>query len=446
MSHTTELETGNIRKLLWSFAIPAIIATAASSLYNVIDRMFIGQGVGAIALAGLGITLPVMNLATALGTLVGAGSGTLTSIKMGEKKLNDAQQILSNALILNIIISILFSVLALIFLDPILYLFGADEETIPYARDFIQIILIGNPITHIFFGLNSIMRASGYPTKAMVSVLMTVGCNLILAPLFLFVFHWGIRGAATATVISQFIGMIWVLAHFISKKNYIHFTKSAMRLDTSLIGSVFAIGLAPFVIHVCSSLVAILMNWRLIEYGGNLSVAAFGIVNSILALIITIVLGLAHGMQPIVGFNYGAKQMDRTMATYKLAVKWGSMVSIVGFAAVQLMPEYIARAFTDNQEVIRLTARAMRMCCGMVFIVGFQVVTSNFFQSIGKAKVSIFLALSRQIIFLIPFIILLPPVFGLDGAWWAMPCADLCAAIVTAMMLWIFLRRMKREE
>ena len=284
MSHTTELETGNIRKLLWSFAMPAIIATAASSLYNVIDRMFIGQGVGAIALAGLGITLPVMNLATALGTLVGAGSGTLTSIKMGEKKLNDAQQILSNALILNIIISILFSVLALIFLDPILYLFGADEETIPYARDFIQIILIGNPITHIFFGLNSIMRASGYPTKAMVSVLMTVGCNLILAPLFLFVFHWGIRGAATATVISQFIGMIWVLAHFISKKNYIHFTKSAMRLDTSLIGSVFAIGLAPFVIHVCSSLVAILMNWRLIEYGGNLSVAAFGIVNSILAL------------------------------------------------------------------------------------------------------------------------------------------------------------------
>ena len=442
MSHTTKLETGNIRKLLWSFAIPAIIATAASSLYNVIDRMFIGQGVGAIALAGLGITLPVMNLATALGTLVGAGSGTLTSIKMGEKKLTDAQQILSNALLLNIIISILFSVLALIFLDPILYLFGADKETIPYARDFIRIILIGNPITHIFFGLNSIMRASGYPTKAMVSVLMTVGCNLILAPLFLFVFHWGIRGAATATVISQFIGMLWVLAHFISKKSYIHFTRSAMRLDTSLIGSVFAIGLAPFVIHVCSSLVAIFMNWRLIEYGGNLSVAAFGIVNSILALIITIVLGLAHGMQPIVGFNYGAKQMDRTMDTYKLAVKWGSMVSIIGFAAVQLMPEYIARAFTDNQEVIRLTVRAMRMCCGMVFIVGFQVVTSNFFQSIGKAKVSIFLALSRQIIFLIPFIILLPPTFGLDGAWWAMPCADLCAAIVTALMLWVFLRRM----
>ena len=442
MSHTTKLETGNIRKLLWSFAIPAIIATAASSLYNVIDRMFIGQGVGAIALAGLGITLPVMNLATALGTLVGAGSGTLTSIKMGEKKLNDAQQILSNALLLNIIISILFSVLALIFLDPILYLFGADKETIPYARDFIRIILIGNPITHIFFGLNSIMRSSGYPTKAMVSVLMTVGCNLILAPLFLFVFHWGIRGAATATVISQFIGMLWVLAHFISKKSYIHFTRSAMRLDTSLIGSVFAIGLAPFVIHVCSSLVAIFMNWRLIEYGGNLSVAAFGIVNSILALIITIVLGLAHGMQPIVGFNYGAKQMDRTMDTYKLAVKWGSMVSIIGFAAVQLMPEYIARAFTDNQEVIRLTVRAMRMCCGMVFIVGFQVVTSNFFQSIGKAKVSIFLALSRQIIFLIPFIILLPPTFGLDGAWWAMPCADLCAAIVTALMLWVFLRRM----
>ena len=330
---TEDLGHGNIGKLLFTYALPAIIATTASSLYNVIDRIFIGQGVGPIALAGLGLTLPIMNLATAFGTLVGAGSAALVSIRIGEGRRKDATQILCNALILNIIISLLFSVIVLSFLDPILLLFGADAETLPYAKSFLQIILLGNIFTHILFGLNSIMRASGYPVKAMLSVIITVVCNVILAPFFIFMLRWGIQGAATATVISQFIGMCWVLVHFISEKSYIHFEKTEMRLEWRLIGDVFAIGLSPFFIHICTSLVAVIMNWRLIEYGGNMAIAAFGIIGSIQSLVITAILGLTHGMQPIVGYNYGAKKYDRAVRTFRLTVWCATAICAVGFVA-----------------------------------------------------------------------------------------------------------------
>ncbi|MBO4645372.1 MAG: MATE family efflux transporter [Bacteroidales bacterium] len=439
------LEYGNVSKLLFSFAMPAIIATAASSLYNLIDRMFIGQGVGSLALAGLGLTLPVMNVATGFGTLVGAGAGALVAIRMGEKKKDSATKILCNALLLNLIISIVFSIATLVFLDEILYLFGADQETLPYARDFLQIILAGNVITHLLFGLNSIMRSSGYPVKAMLSVLITVVCNLILAPLFIFGFRWGIRGAATATVISQFIGMCWVMAHFLNPRSFIHFERKSMRLDVRLALEIFSIGLSPFFIHTCSSLVNIFMNWQLKEYGGNMAIAAFGIVSVILSLLITIILGMTHGMQPIVGFNYGAGKSSRVLQTYWLTVRYATLVCAIGFVALMFVPQYIARAFTDSPEVVKLTARAMRICGAMMLLIGFQVVTSNFFQSIGKAKISVFLSLSRQIIFLLPFILLLPNWGGLDGVWGAMPAADLCSTGITALMLWLFLKKWKKE-
>lgn len=440
-TRTEKLGSGKIGWLLFTYALPAIIATTASSLYNVIDRIFIGQGVGAIALAGLGLTMPVMNLATAFGTLVGAGSAALVSIRIGEKRRKDATQILCNALILNIIISLLFSVIVLSFLDPILILFGADAETLPYAKSFLQIILLGNIFTHILFGLNSIMRASGYPVKAMLSVIITVVCNIILAPFFIFMLKWGIQGAATATVISQFIGMCWVLAHFISEESYIHFEKTQMRLEWRLIGDVFAIGLSPFFIHICTSLVAVIMNWRLKEYGGNMAIAAFGIIGSIQALVVTAILGMTHGMQPIVGYNYGARLYDRAVRAYKITVYCATVVCIIGFLSVMSVPELITRAFTTETEVIALTAPAMRLCCAMMLLVGFQVVTSNFFQSINMAKISIFLSLSRQIIFLVPCIALLPLAFGLEGAWCAMPAADMMAAIVTAVILLRFFKK-----
>lgn len=432
---TWQLEHGNIGKLLFTFALPAIIATTATSCYNVIDRMFIGNGVGAIALAGLGLTLPIMNLATAFGTLVGAGSGALVSIRIGEKKRADATQILCNALLLNIVISILFTVVVLAFLNPILILFGADQETLPYAREFLQIILLGNIFTHILFGLNSIMRASGYPVKAMLSILITVVCNVILAPVFIFVLRWGIRGAATATVISQFIGMCWVLAHFIRKKSYIHFEKAGMHIDLKMVRDVFAIGLSPFCIHVCTSLVTIFMNWRLKEYGGNLAIASYGIIASIQSLVITMVLGMTHGMQPIVGFNFGAKHPERVRKTYWLTVVFATAACTLSFAAILVFPRSITSAFTNDAALIDETAHAMKLCSLMMCVTGFQVVTSNFFQSIGKAKVSIFLSLLRQLIFLIPSIIILPLFGQLNGVWMAIPAADLCAFIVTAIVL-----------
>jgi len=337
------LEHGNVKQLLWQYALPAIIATTATSFYNIIDRIFIGQGVGPLAISGLALTFPIMNLGTALGTLVGAGSSAIISIRMGEKRREEAIQTLGNAFVLNMIIGILFSVLALCFLDPLLYLFGASDATLPYARDFMRVILLGNVITHLFFGLNNIIRASGYPTKAMISLLLTIGINIILAPLFIFVFHWGIKGAATATVISQSAGLVWVVSHFLSRKPYVHFTKQCFRLSGRIIGSIFSIGVAPFLIHCCACLIAILMNLQLGTYGGDMAIGAFGIINSIISLLIMIMFGFTQGMQPIVGYNWGAKQHDRAIEAFRLTIYYATAVSVIGFIAAECFPGFIAR-------------------------------------------------------------------------------------------------------
>ena len=394
--------------------MPAIIATTATSFYNIIDRIFIGQGVGPLAISGLALTFPIMNLGTALGTLVGAGSSAIISIRMGEKRREEAIQTLGNAFVLNVIIGILFSVLALCFLDPLLYLFGASDATLPFARDFMRVILLGNVITHLFFGLNNIIRASGYPTKAMISLLLTIGINIILAPLFIFVFHWGIKGAATATVISQSAGLVWVVSHFLSRKPYVHFTKQCFRLSGRIIGSIFSIGVAPFLIHCCACLIAILMNRQLGTYGGDMAIGAFGIINSIISLLIMIMFGFTQGMQPIVGYNWGAKQHDRAIEAFRLTIYYATAVSVIGFIAAECFPGFIARWFTDSQELIDITTKGMRIYVICLSLVGFQVVTTNFFQSIGRAGISIFLSMTRQLLFLTPLLLLFPPLFGLD--------------------------------
>ncbi len=436
------LEHGNVKQLLWQYALPAIIATTATSFYNIIDRIFIGQGVGPLAISGLALTFPIMNLGTALGTLVGAGSSAIISIRMGEKRREEAIQTLGNAFVLNMIIGILFSVLALCFLDPLLYLFGASDATLPYARDFMRVILLGNVITHLFFGLNNIIRASGYPTKAMISLLLTIGINIILAPLFIFVFHWGIKGAATATVISQSAGLVWVVSHFLSRKPYVHFTKQCFRLSGRIIGSIFSIGVAPFLIHCCACLIAILMNRQLGTYGGDMAIGAFGIINSIISLLIMIMFGFTQGMQPIVGYNWGAKQHDRAIEAFRLTIYYATAVSVIGFIAAECFPGFIARWFTDSQKLIDITTKGMRIYVICLSLVGFQVVTTNFFQSIGKAGISIFLSMTRQLLFLTPLLLLFPPLFGLDGVWFATPAADLIAALVTAGVLWYYWKKL----
>jgi putative MATE family efflux protein len=436
------LEKGNIKRLFLQYALPAIIATTATSFYNIIDRIFIGQGVGALAISGLALTFPIMNLGTALGTLVGAGSSTIISIRMGEKRQQEAIQTLGNAFILNLLIGLTFSVLALCFLNPLLYLFGASDATLPFARDFMRVILLGNVITHLFFGLNNIIRASGYPTKAMISLLLTIGVNIILAPLFIFVFHWGIMGAATATVISQSVGLVWVLSHFLSSKPYVHFTRQCFRLSASIIGHIFSIGVAPFFIHCCSCLIAILMNWQLGQYGGDLAIGAFGIINSIISLLIMIMFGFTMGMQPIVGYNWGAKQYSRAIEAFRLTVYYATAVALIGFLAAELFPQFIARWFTTDSQLIALTVKGLRIYVLCLAVVGFQVVTTNFFQSIGRAGISIFLSLTRQLLFLAPLLLILPPLFGLEGVWFATPIADLISALVTAAVLWYYWKRL----
>ncbi|MCQ2608802.1 MAG: MATE family efflux transporter [Bacteroidales bacterium] len=430
-----ELGQMPIGRLLLLYSLPAIIATVASSIYNLVDRIFIGQVVGALALSGLTITLPLMNIATAFGTLIGSGAATIISIRMGENRKEDAMRTLANALLLNLIIGVVISCVGLYFLDDILILLGASNATLPYARTFMQIIFLGNPLSQLFFSLNTIMRASGYPTKAMLSVLLTMVVNVILVYVLIYRLHFGIEGAAIATVAGQLVGLLWVVIHFCKEDSHLYFTSSAFNLQWGIAKHIFSIGLAPFFIHICSCFVVAIMNWQLRNFGGDYAIGAFGIISTVVNLLTVTVLGLAQGMQPIVGYNYGAKQFSRVFRALWITIGIGSCITIVGFVVMQMFPFQIAYLFSDDLVMVTLIRDGMKVYTFMFSLIGFQVVVSNFFQSIGKPKLSIFLSLSRQVLFLIPLIVLLPMFWGLQGVWIAMPIADLLATIVTAILL-----------
>ncbi|HPI37295.1 MAG TPA: MATE family efflux transporter [Ignavibacteriaceae bacterium] len=429
------LGTENIGNLLWQYSIPAIISTTVASLYNVIDRIFIGQGVGSLAISGLAITFPLMNLSAAFGSLIGVGSSAMVSIKLGEKDTDGATKILGNAVLLNVLIGIFFTVIMFTFLDQVLYLFGASKDTLPYAKDFMSIILLGSVVTHLYLGLNNIMRASGYPKEAMIVTVFTIGINIILAPIFIFKFEWGISGAALATVLAQIGGLIWVLLHFLRKSHYVHFTRNCFKLELKIIREIFSIGISTFIMFTTSSLVVILMNVTLAEYGGDYAIGAFGIIVSIQSLFAMIVLGFSQGMQPIAGFNFGAKQFNRVREVLKKTILAGTVVTSFGFILCELFPKLIASAFTKDVQLITDTSLGMYITFALFPIVGFQMVTTNFFLSIGHARVSIILSLTRQVIFLTPALIVLPGIFSLYGVWMAIPTADLLSALVTFIIL-----------
>lgn len=438
-----QLGTERIRKLLLEYSVPAIIAMTITSLYNIIDSIFIGQGVGPMAIAGLAITFPFMNLGAAFGSLIGAGASTMVSIYLGAKNRDGATGILCNSFVINLIVGLTFGIVMLINLDPVLRLFGASDQTLPYAHNFMQVILAGNVFNHLFIGLNNIIRASGYPKKAMFMSLLTVGVNLMLAPLFIFVFHWGIRGAATATVIAQIVGCICVLTHYFNAKNYIHFRKGFFKLKSKIVGDILSIGMAPFLLNTCSCIIVIITNKSFMAYGGNMAVGAFGITNRILMLFSMIVFGFNMAMQPIAGYNFGARLYDRMMQVYKLTVIAGCITTTIGFLCAQLIPHQIARAFTTDPELIRMAANGMRINMIAFLIVGFQIVTTNFFQSVGMAKTAIFLSLLRQTILLIPALLILPRFFGLDGIWAAGPTSDVIAIIITYCVLQAQMKKFK---
>jgi len=442
----SELGTEPIGKLLWVYSLPTIIGTVVNALYNIVDRIFIGQGVGAMAISGLTLTFPMMMILGAFGMLIGQGSATQISIYLGRKDKKTAENILGNAFVFTFIaMSIVISV-SLFFLDDILIAFGGSETTIPYAKDYLKIIIPGHIFTALSFGFNNSMRASGYPVKAMLTMLIGAVINTILDPIFIFVFDWGIEGAAYSTVISMAVSAIWVMRHFTNPKSTLHFKRGCFKLKKKIILAIISIGMAPFFIQVSASLVNALMNHALRNTGGDLAIGAFGIINSFSTLIIMGIVGLNNGMQPIIGYNYGARQNDRVLRTLRYGIIIATLATTIGGLCAELFPRQLARLFTTDQELIDITAHGMRICFLLFMIVGGQIVTTNFFQAIGKAKISIFLSLTRQLLFLVPFILIFPPIWGLTGTWMALPCADLISMLVAVTMLYFQIRKLKRND
>lgn len=438
------LGSENIRKLLMRYAIPAIVAMTAASLYNMMDSIFIGHGVGSLGIAGLAVTFPFINLAAAFGSLVGVGASAVVSMKMGQKDLKSAEAVLGNVILMNIVIGSLFMAICLIFLNPILYFFGASEATLPYARDYMKIILYGNIITHVYMGLNEVMRASGYPQRAMAATLFAVAINGVLNALFIFVFAMGIQGAALGTIVAQLLALIGVIFHFCSSKSFIRFKRGIFHIKRHIIGAMLAIGLAPFLMNLCSCLVVLLINNGLKTLGGDMYVGAFGIINRISFLFFMIVMGFNQGMQPIVGYNFGAKQYDRVIRTLKYTIFCAVGTTTLGFLLCQLFPRTIIYMFTTDADLINISEHGLRLIVAMLPIVGFQMVTTSFFQSIGMAKKAIFLSLTRQLIFLVPCLLILPQIWGTNGIWGSIPVADFAAAITSGLMLGYQLKKFNK--
>ena len=434
--NATELGTQPIGKLLMQYAIPAIIAMTASSIYNMVDSIFIGQGVGPLAISGLAITFPFMNLGAAFGAMVGVGASTLISVKLGQRDYDTAQTVLGNVITLNLIIGIAFSIITLMFLDPILYFFGASADTIGYAHDYMLIILAGNVFSHMYFGLNAVLRASGHPQKAMYATINTVVINTLLDPLFIYVFDWGIRGAAIATIIAQVISLIWQFKILTDKNELLHLRRGIYHLQSKIVKNIIAIGLSPFCMNVASCFIVIFINKGLKEYDGDLAIGAYGIVNRLVFICVMIVMGITQGMQPIAGYNYGAQQFDRVTRVLKLSIYGATAMTTLTFLVGELLPDVAVRLFTTDEGLISRAAEGFRIVVLFFPIVGFQMVTSNFFQSIGMANKAIFLSLTRQLLFLLPCLIILPTFMGAAGIWWSMPISDLTASLVAGVLLY----------
>lgn len=429
------LETKKISVLVWEYSIPAIIGTLVNSLYNIVDRIFIGQGVGAYAISGLAITFPVTILASSLGMLVGVGAASRISISLGERKKHTAEQILGNSLILILLFNAVIMTLFYVYLDPILLAFGATANTLPYAREYLQIVLIGNAFISLCYSFNNMMRASGYPKKAMITMLIGALLNIILDPVFIFVFDLGIAGVAWATVISMFVGMLFVMHHFIQDSSLIRLRKENIRLNKNIVLAIVSIGLSPFFMQVAASGVAVLLNTSLLKHGGDLAVGAYGILNSMLLIIIMTVVGLNQGTQPIIGYNYGAGNFLRVKDTFFYTVKVATIITSAGFIIGMFFPRQFASAFTGDQELLEIAENGIRLSLIAFPLVGFQVVAGNFFQSIGQAKKAIIQSLSRQIIFLVPGLLIFPALLGLNGVWIAMPVSDFLASLLSLYLL-----------
>ena len=443
MQAALELGQKPVGRLLWQYALPAIVAMTASSLYNIIDRAFIGQVVGPEAIAGLGITFPFMNLSAAFGAAVGVGASTCISVKLGQKDYKTAENLLGNTVTLNLIVGFLFMVVCLLFLNPILRFFGASDATLPYAREFMIVILLGNMITHMYFGMNAVLRAAGKPRHAMYATLFTVGMNILLVIAFVWWFRWGIRGAALATITSQSLALCWQMWIFSDQRELLHLKRGIYKLKSNLVRNIIAIGISPFLMNVTSCVIVIFMNNQFVRYGGDMAVGAYSIANSMAMVFFMFVMGMNQGMQPIVGYNYGAEKFDRMLRCLWLTIAVATSILLVGWALAMLFPMQIARIFTTDETLLQLSARGIRLDMLVFPIIASQAVITNFFQCIGKVKISILLSLTRQLLMLLPLAYLLPLIWQLDGVWYAMPFSDFGSFAMTLPILWWYLRKLR---
>ena len=440
-----ELGIKPVGQLLTQYALPAIVAMTASSLYNIIDRAMIGQVVGPEAIAGLGITFPLMNLGAAFGAAVGVGASTCISVKLGQRDYKTAENLLGNTVTLNLIVGFLFMAICLLFLNPILRFFGASDATLPYAREFMVVILLGNMVTHMYFGMNAVLRAAGKPRQAMYATLFTVGMNIVLVVAFVWWLRWGIRGAALATITSQSMALCWQMKQFSNQKELLHLKRGIYKLKATLVRNIIAIGISPFLMNATACVVVIFMNNQFVRYGGDMAVGAYSIANSIAMVFFMFVMGMIQGMQPIVGYNYGAEHYDRMFRCLWITIAVATGILLVGWTLSMVFPNEIARIFTTDASLIALAGRGIRLNMLVFFVVGSQAVITNFFQCIGKVKISIFLSLSRQLILLIPMAYILPFFIGLDGVWYSMALSDFGSFSMTIPVLIWYMKKLKRK-
>ncbi len=440
----THLGTTSLGKLLWQYSLPSVVGMMVMSLYNVIDRIFIGQGVGPEAIAGLAITFPVMNVSAAFGVLVGAGASARTSIVLGQNRVDEAERVLGNSLVLNLLFGSLYIGMFALFLDPVLRLFGASEVTLPYAHRYLVWLLPGMLMINTTYSFNNVMRSSGYPNKAMVTMFIGAILNVVLDPIFIFVLDWGIEGAAFASDLSMTVSAAFVMSHFCSKKSNLHFTPGCYKLRRSVVLPILSIGIAPSIVNSAGCVINAVINNTVYAYGGDSNVAAIGIFTSVTQLTITFVMGICLGMQPIIGYNFGAKKYDRLKGVFWLATAVCTLICAGGAAACQLFPAAIARVFSSDPALIQATVHSLRLTTWMFWAVGFQIVSTTFFQSLGEAKMSIFMSITRQVLFIIPLLLVLPRFWQLDGVWLSFPYSDLGATVVTAVLVAVEMRKINK--
>lgn len=444
MDKSRQMESDKIPRLLLKFSLPAIVGLMVNALYNIVDSIFVGRGVGDLGLAGVTVCLPVVTIFIAFIMLIGMGATSLISIRLGEKRGHEAEKILGNALVLFLILGIGLTIFGLIFLEPILTLFGASPDVMPYAKDYMRIILIGSTFLALGTGMNNFIRAEGQPNIAMNTMLIGSVVNIILDYLFIFVFSWGIKGAAAATILSYFITSTWVLYHFLSGNSVLKIRIENFKLEAAIIRGIMIVGFPSFILQVTGSVQQLILNRNLVHYGDDLALAVIGVIMSITTFLIMPAMGISQGAQPIIGYNYGAKKYDRVKSTLVLSIVSASSIVTLGFIVSKIWPAQLVGLFNKNDELIRLGVHALGIFFKFIPLVGLQMVSSSYFQAVGKPKQATLLALSRQVIIFIPLLVILPRFWGLEGVWWSAPLSDIGAFIITGVWLWYEMKQLNK--